>query len=72
MEDLHWADEASLDALTSLVVELTDLPVFILATARHRLLERRPYWGEGQGFHKRIMLEPLSKRESRRLVAEVP
>ena len=71
LEDMHWADEASLDALTSLVVNLIDLPVFILATARHRLLERRPHWGEGQAFHKRILLEPLSKRESRRLVEEV-
>jgi len=71
LEDLHWADEASLDALNWLAMELNDQPVLILATARHRLLERRQHWGEGQDFHRRILLEPLSKRESRNLVAEV-
>jgi class 3 adenylate cyclase/predicted ATPase len=71
LEDLHWADEASLDALNGLASELNNQPVFTLATARHSLLERRPHWGEGQDFHRRILLEPLSKRESRQLVAEV-
>jgi tetratricopeptide (TPR) repeat protein len=71
LEDLHWADEASLATLNRLATELTNQPVFILATARHSLLERRPHWGEGQCFHRRILLEPLSKRESRKLVAEV-
>jgi predicted ATPase len=71
LEDLHWADETSLDAINGLAIELKDHPVLILGAARHGLLERRPHWGEGQEFHRRILLEPLSKRESRRLVAEV-
>ncbi len=71
LEDLHWADEASLDALNELAMEMKNQPVLILATTRHGLFERRPHWGEGQAFHRRILLEPLSKRESRNLVAEV-
>jgi predicted ATPase len=71
LEDLHWSDEASLDALNSLAFELTDHPVLILATARHSLLERRPHWGEGQDFYQCIQLRPLSKRECKNLVAEV-
>ncbi len=59
------------DTLNSLAFELVDQPVFILMTARHGLLERRPHWGEGQDFHQSILLKPLSKRESRKLVAEV-
>ncbi len=71
LEDMHWADEASLDAINQLSVNLLTQPVFILATARHTLLERRPHWGEGQNFHQLIFFRPLSKRESRRLIAEV-
>jgi class 3 adenylate cyclase/predicted ATPase len=71
LEDLHWADEASLDALNWLALELNNQSVFTLASTRHGLLERRPHWGEGQDFHRRIPLEPLSQRESRQLVAEV-
>jgi len=71
LEDLHWADEASLDALNYLVGELKEQAVFLLATARHGLLERRPNWGEGQDYHRRVLLKPLSKRESRKLVADV-
>src|SRR6185312_1011300 len=33
--------------------------------------ERRPQWGEGQRFHERIQLEPLSQLSSRRLVREL-
>jgi len=71
LEDLHWADEASLDALNALAFELINQPVMILTTARHGLLERRPNWGEGQDFHRRVLLEPLSKRESRKLAVEI-
>jgi class 3 adenylate cyclase/predicted ATPase len=71
LEDLHWADDSSLDALNHLALGPTDQSVLIVTTARHGLLERRPHWGEGQDYHWRIVLEPLSKRESRQLVAEV-
>ncbi len=71
LEDLHWADEATLNAINELAMGLMHDRVFILATARHNLLERRPYWGEGLAFHRRFLLEPLSKRESRKLVSEV-
>src|SRR4051812_13593509 len=34
LEDVHWADEASLDLLRSLANRLTDLPVLVLVTYR--------------------------------------
>ena len=71
LEDLHWADDSSLDVLNQLVRSLADQPVMVLGVARHRLLERRPHWGEGQAFHHQIALAPLSNRDSRHLVEEV-
>ncbi|HZU87513.1 MAG TPA: adenylate/guanylate cyclase domain-containing protein [Anaerolineaceae bacterium] len=44
LDDLHWADEASLSYFTSLVDELAGLPLFVLALARPNLDERLPGW----------------------------
>jgi predicted ATPase/class 3 adenylate cyclase len=71
LEDLHWADDSSLDTLNQLALRLEASSVILVATTRHVLLERRPHWGEGQDFHRRLYLAPLSKRDSRRLLAEV-
>ena len=43
----------------------------MVCAARPELFERRPHWGEGQSFHSRLELQPLSKWDSRRLVAEI-
>ncbi len=71
LEDLHWADDSSLDALNHLALVLVSEPVMLVSAARPALFERRPHWGEGQPFHSRLELEPLSRWESRRLVAEI-
>jgi ABC-type oligopeptide transport system substrate-binding subunit len=71
LEDLHWADDSSLDALNHLALALRDQPLMIVSAARPELFERRPHWGEGQSFHRQLALEPLSKWDSRRLVAEI-
>lgn len=71
IEDIHWADDASLDLVNHLVSENTRLPLFVICMARPGLYERRPQWGEGQRFHERIQLEPLSQLSSRRLVKEI-
>ena len=71
LEDLHWADDSSLDALNHLAQALSAEPVMVVCAARPALFERRPHWGEGQPFHSRLVLEPLSRRDSRRLVAEI-
>ncbi len=71
IEDIHWADDRSLDLINTLVRENTELPLFVLCMARPSLYERRPQWGEGQRFHERIQLEPLSQLSSRRLVREL-
>jgi ABC-type oligopeptide transport system substrate-binding subunit/class 3 adenylate cyclase len=71
LEDLHWADDSSLDVLNHLALALTDQPLMIGCTARPALFERRPHWGEGQTFHRRLLLEPLTKRNTRRLLDEI-
>jgi class 3 adenylate cyclase len=71
LEDLHWADDSSLDALNHLAETLANQPFMIAAATRPTLFERRPHWGEGQAFHSRLTLQPLSRWDSRRLVVEV-
>jgi class 3 adenylate cyclase len=71
LEDLHWADDSSLDALSRLGLGLRETPILLVGAARPGLYERRPYWFEGRDFHRRVDLKPLSKRVNRQLVAEV-
>ena len=71
IEDIHWADDRSLDLINQLVRDNTRLPLFVICMARPSLYERRPQWGEGQRFHERVQLEPLSQLSSRRLVKEL-
>jgi class 3 adenylate cyclase/tetratricopeptide (TPR) repeat protein/tRNA A-37 threonylcarbamoyl transferase component Bud32 len=71
LEDIHWADMHSLDLIDHLVKENRELPLMVICMARPELNERRRGWGEGQDFHHRIDLKPLSKLDTRRLVREV-
>ncbi|HEU0303071.1 MAG TPA: adenylate/guanylate cyclase domain-containing protein [Gaiellaceae bacterium] len=64
IEDIHWADDALLDFLTSLVEWAQDATLLLLCTARPELHERRPAWGG-----MTISLAPLSHRETGRLLA---
>jgi len=58
LDDLQWADEASLDWLTQLQAR-HELPLTLVLGARPALLEHRPGWGEGWARHVRIVLAPL-------------
>jgi class 3 adenylate cyclase/tetratricopeptide (TPR) repeat protein len=71
LEDLHWADEGSLAWVDAADDELRSSRVLVVATARPSLIERHPHWGEGLGFHVRLALDPLSRRESRQLLDEI-
>ncbi|MGD2145819.1 MAG: ABC transporter substrate-binding protein, partial [Anaerolineae bacterium] len=71
LEDLHWADDSSLDVLNHLALALTDQPLMIVGAARPALFEGRPHWGEGQPFHTRLNLRPLTKRNTRQLLGEI-
>ncbi|MGN6610179.1 MAG: ATP-binding protein, partial [Angustibacter sp.] len=71
LEDLHWADDGSLRWLDAAAEALHEHPVLVVATARPTLLEHRPLWGEGLAHHRRLGLQPLSRRESRALLREL-
>ena len=71
LEDVHWADDSSLDLLDYLVGAVPDTRLLVVCLARPSLFERRPSWGEGQQIHTQISLKPLSRRASRVLVGEI-
>jgi DNA-binding SARP family transcriptional activator len=77
VDDLHWADAASLDLLTYLSRRLSDMPIFILATARDDLSQGRERLGHlhaeavrtagGECFH----LNRLSPSDTAELLRSV-
>jgi class 3 adenylate cyclase/tetratricopeptide (TPR) repeat protein len=71
LEDIHWADQSSLDLIDYVLKAQPDLPLLVMGLTRPVLFERRPGWGEGNPFHIRLGLRPLSKRDARRLVEEI-
>jgi len=71
LEDIHWGDDSSLDIIDQLGREIPQQALVIICLTRERLFERRPYWGEGETFHTRLQLKPLSNRQSRNLVEEI-
>jgi serine/threonine protein kinase/tetratricopeptide (TPR) repeat protein len=70
-DNIHWADDRSLNFINHLVENQPDLPLVVTCTARPSLYDRRPTWGSGQDFHQRLELRPLSRRDSRNLVEEI-
>jgi tetratricopeptide (TPR) repeat protein len=71
LEDLHHADDASLDLLAEMTSADDNLPLMVVAMARPGLYQRRSTWGSGQESHLRIDLRALDKRDSRDLVVEI-
>jgi class 3 adenylate cyclase/tetratricopeptide (TPR) repeat protein len=71
LEDIHWADDSSLDAINALSRRVDEHGILVLCSTRPVLFERRQYWGEGLSAHHRVDLEPLTKWESRQLVDEI-
>jgi ABC-type oligopeptide transport system substrate-binding subunit/class 3 adenylate cyclase/tetratricopeptide (TPR) repeat protein len=71
LEDIHWADDSSLDMLNRMARKIPEQRLLIVCVARHRLYERRPHWGEGLAYHRRLELQPLSNLDSSQLVMEI-
>ena len=70
LDDLHWADDASLDFLAYLSQVAHAVPMLIVGLTRPTLFERRSDW-IGATPHERIDLAPLGKDPSRELVDEL-
>jgi hypothetical protein len=70
-EDIHWADEGTLD-LIEYLARWVRAPALIVCLARDDLLERRPGWGGGRRNATSLSLEPLSVEETRELLSAMP
>jgi predicted ATPase/class 3 adenylate cyclase len=66
-EDIHWADEGTLDLIEYLAQWLR-APVLQVALARDELLERRPSWSTVRRSTTTTFLEPLARDEVRQLI----
>lgn len=69
LDDLHWADDGSLDALDHLVTQGSTLPLLLLCASRPGLLERRPHWGQDWPAHQRVRVTPLPDQAGEALAA---
>ncbi len=68
LDDLQWADDASLDWLAQLL-EAPELPLALVMAARPELHERRPAWGDGAARHGCITLTALDATQRQVLTA---
>jgi len=57
VEDLHWADDGSLDLLQHLLAHAAELPLALVMTARPALLARQPGWATAETT---VELSPLA------------
>ena len=70
-EDLHWADDGSLDFLEHLAEVSPDVPMLLIGLTRPALFERRAGWIGADVEHVRIDLRPLDPHQSRLLTDEM-
>lgn len=71
LEDIHWADDSSLDLIGRMAEAIPDAHLLIVCLARPSLFERRPKWCEDLPGHRQIHLSPLDDTASRSLVDEI-
>ncbi|MDX9999832.1 MAG: tetratricopeptide repeat protein [Polyangia bacterium] len=68
MEDLHDADDASLDLLQQVGESLEGARIVIVAVCQPRLRVRRPGWGFRDGDLREITVGPLPHQDAARLL----
>jgi predicted ATPase/class 3 adenylate cyclase len=71
LDDIHWSDSGSLELVEYLARLETDLPLFILCTARPTLDEVRPDWGIDFPRCQAITIRTLDLHASRELVSDI-
>jgi class 3 adenylate cyclase/tetratricopeptide (TPR) repeat protein len=68
-EDLHWADQGTLDFIDHLLEWSRSAPICIVTLARPELHDRRAHWGNGHRAFTSVFLEPLPASVMRELLA---
>ncbi|MBA3533441.1 MAG: AAA family ATPase, partial [Ardenticatenales bacterium] len=73
LEDIHWADDGSLDLIEHLVQSCEASPILLVALSRPSLWQRRPEWGQNFPENQvlRLPLAPLPVTESQAMVRAV-
>jgi class 3 adenylate cyclase/tetratricopeptide (TPR) repeat protein len=67
LEDIHSAEDVTLDFLEHSADWIREVPVLLLVLSRPELLERRPSWMGGKRSASTLSLDPLGGEESRAL-----
>ncbi len=67
LDDLHWADDGSLDFISQLMQQQRDLPLLLVMLARPPLFERRANWVLADTSHRRVDIAPLGSDDSHAL-----
>ncbi len=68
LDDLHWADDGSLEFVRLLLREARELPFFVVMIGRPELIERHPDWvAADDAAHRPLKLRPLDRALSRSL-----
>jgi tetratricopeptide (TPR) repeat protein len=67
-DDLHWADDDTLQAIEEAAEGLAGSPVVVVACARPELMVKRPRWCGNASDHTRIELRNLEPGDSARLL----
>ncbi len=70
-EDVHAAEDATLDFVEHAADWVSEMPIVLLALARPDLLERRPAWMRGRRATTALSLDPLPGEQSRALIRRV-
>ena len=71
LEDIHWADDSSLDIISHLAHTTAQQPLLFVCLTRPVLFERRPLWCEDDSYHSRLPITPLSPDDSHQLVSDI-
>lgn len=71
LDDIHWADESSLDLLPQIAHTCQDVPLLMICLAQPMLFSRREDWQDRFPQAASITLSPLSRADSRALVDEI-
>lgn len=71
LEDIHLAEDVTLDFLDQAADWVRDIPILLLGLARPELLDRRTAWMGGKRSATTLVLDPLGTDESRELAAAI-
>ncbi len=71
LDDIHWADDRTLELMGVLLEECAQSPVIFIFAARPSFYERHPGWHQRDLEHVRVDLTPLTREDSRLLVYEI-